>query len=741
MKKILALFLSLLMVLSFVACSGETIPPENTTDDTTNDNAIPDIDPVIPAGKTFYVSVNGNDANDGSKETPLATLDGAKAAVLAYKNESGLPEGGIEVIFTAGTYKVNSTATFGIDDSGEEGKPVVYKAEDGAEVIFDGGVTLNGADFVPASEDVKAKLLSEDAKSALMEIDLAAAGCYDFEERTSYGMGWGSDKYRQELYVDNVRQTLAQWPNGNAYETRCFVENNMVYLYIPEEKSQLWSTAENYEYYGAPIVDWDMRRIYNNYLSIDEEKNALFFDSSLVSEPHSSKSTLFVYNLIEELDVPGEYYCDYKAKKLYYYPAEDLADQKIVFSQYFDPFIVLDGAKYISYEGFTFENARAYVITGTNSENDHISVENCVLRCLGVNAINLNCSNAYISHNELYELGCGGILLEGGNLSTMELSNSTITNNHVYNYGQLYMVYQPGIKVSGLGFTISHNEVHNAPHFAISTDSGETVVEYNKVYDVCQRTSDAGAIYLGRRWDWGGNIFRFNYVYNIVDVVHGGSPNGIYLDDQVSDQYLYGNIFENIGGYPIVVCEGKYISVENNIFINCERKPITNDARGIGKGALGTDWVEYPVGYMWSQLLKTNPYSDIMRYMRPENLLILEAGESRIFNIDDPGVGSYLVFRGNVRYGCDVTREPADKYNQNWNPYADNPVYDGVAPGSIEDGLYGTTEGSICYPAGTDVGFIDAENGNYGLKDTSVIYRDVIGFKKIDFDKIGIERK
>ena len=48
-------------------------------------------------------------------------------------------------------YYVTASVEFTAEDSGEEGKPIVYRAEKDAEVIFDGGVSLNGADFIPAS--------------------------------------------------------------------------------------------------------------------------------------------------------------------------------------------------------------------------------------------------------------------------------------------------------------------------------------------------------------------------------------------------------------------------------------------------------------------------------------------------------------------------------------------------------------------------------------------------------------
>ncbi len=705
MKRIIAIFLCLAFVFSLAACSG------NTPDDQPND----DEDTRAPAGKTFYVSPDGNDANDGSENSPLATATGARDAIRKYKAENGLPDGGIEAVFKAGTYKITSSVELLPEDSGEEGKPIVYRAEDGAEVVFDGGVTLNGSDFASASDEIKKRIPDENARKNLLEIDLAVAGCFDLESRTDYGTGWGSDSYRQELYVDNKRQVLAQWPNDGAYETkgRYNDDEGKMQLRIPEDKYELWNDVEGIAYYGAPQYDWDMRRAFSGAVSVNDEEKTLDIDKSVLSycDP-SKKSTFWVYNLPEEIDIPGEYWWDVQTNKLYYYPDGDLTDKKIVFSQYKDSFIVLNGTKYLGFDGITFENARTAVISGNNAENSYVNVENCVFRCIGVNALHFTCTKAFISSNEFYQLGSGGVSLSGGNLTTLECSDSVITNNKIYDYGQTYMVYQAGIDVTGLGFTISHHEIFNSPHFAIAHDSGETLIEYNDIHDVCKCTSDSGAVYIGRRWDWGANVVRYNYIHDISDVVHGGSPNGIYLDDMVSDQHIYGNLIVNVAGVGIVTCSGKFNQVENNVIVNSGGSAISNDERGFGFAA---ETVVYPTGYMWSTLLKTDPYSKFMVYARPQNLLTLELAESLLYYADSPAVGSYTVVRGNVSYG----------ESESWGE-------------TRHTELHGTTEANAYYPLGTDVGFVDEENGNYFILDDSRIYRDIPGFEKIPFDKIGI---
>ena len=49
------------------------------------------------AGREFYVALDGDDGNQGTKGAPFATLDRARDAVRQIKASDGLPAGGITV--------------------------------------------------------------------------------------------------------------------------------------------------------------------------------------------------------------------------------------------------------------------------------------------------------------------------------------------------------------------------------------------------------------------------------------------------------------------------------------------------------------------------------------------------------------------------------------------------------------------------------------------------------------------
>ena len=720
MKKLLALILAAILVLSFVGCA---------------DNMEKDNEPITAAGKTFYVSTDGNDENSGESSSPLATLAGARDAIRKYRSESGLPDGGIEVIFSAGTYPVTSAIEFLPEDSGEEGKPIVFKSADGADVIFDGGITLNGADFIPASDEIKAKLLSEDAKAALLEIDLETAGCYDLTDTTDYSSGWDCYKYRQELYVDNERQTVARWPNESYEITELECKDKISYIYIPEDKAKLWSEAGAARYYGYPDTDWNATNLQEDKISIDTEKSAIVINEK---NDNTENSKYFIYNVLGELDTPGEYYWDVEAKKLYYYPDGDITNKKISFSQFDGHWISLDSCSYMSFDGFIFEHGRGTAIVestlGKKIALDHITVNDCVVRSFGGHALFLCGNNLTVTNNEIYNLGSGCMFFNGGSSAESVPSRTVISNNVFHDWSQTYTVYSAAVTMYGIAYEVSHNEMYNSPHMAIAFNTAISNIEYNYIHDVCTQTSDAGAIYSGGRWDFSGNTIRYNLIESIKDTTFGGTPCAIYLDDQLLNQNCYGNVIADVAGAAFTVGGGRYNRIDNNVMIRIGGTPISYDERGLG---WQNERPMYPKGF-WDRITSEVHYlSDYQRFASPITLLMIERGnESTPYFIDDPGSPAYAIVKNNITFASDALADKTVDSADGINVYKDEVILDGITWPSAPARLYGTFQSNIKYD--TDPGFIDVENGKYGLKSDSRVYRDIPGFEEIPIDQIGI---
>ena len=90
----------------------------------------------------FYVVPTGNDANDGSRQTPFATPARAQQAVRSLITK-GLTKD-VTVVLRGGTYFLDKPLLFGPQDSGTQNHAVVYAAHPGEKPVLSGGRIIRG---------------------------------------------------------------------------------------------------------------------------------------------------------------------------------------------------------------------------------------------------------------------------------------------------------------------------------------------------------------------------------------------------------------------------------------------------------------------------------------------------------------------------------------------------------------------------------------------------------------------
>ena len=137
--------------------------------------------------------------------------------------------------------------------------------------------------------------------------------------------------------------------------------------------------------------------------------------------------------------------------------------------------------------------------------------------------------------------------------------------------------YTPAISVYGCGTIVSHNEICESPHEAITWSGPSHIFEYNEVYNVCLETSDCAAIYAGRNYTSYGCVIRYNYIHDIGSGT--ALAHAIYWDDGLSGQSAYGNIIANTSCLGVLIGGGRDNTVENNLIINTYSHPISFDQR------------------------------------------------------------------------------------------------------------------------------------------------------------------
>ena len=681
----------------------------------------------------FYVSVNGSDENDGSFEKPFATMEKARDAVRTL-DKTG--KNGITVAVKAGEYRISSLE-LSKEDSGTKECPVTYCAYGDGEVILNGGVTIKPDNFKKVEDETMLSRLSEEAKDKVICADLKEYGLTADDWGKMYAIGtyntaklydgdWEGEIYC-ELFVNDERQTVARYPDNDylltgevidpgdepdtkvADETPDAVHNAKPPIYGIDgalaDRISSWKTLDDVWMFGYWTADWADASTPIGDFDAENRTLALKFANFFVTK---TGAPYYFYNVFEELDSPGEWYLDRENGIAYVYPKSDIASCTVDMTITTDCIIKAEETDYLTFDGFTVKGTRG---NGIEVTGDNVTVENCLIKNIGGSALLMNGSGNLAYANEITRTGKGGIYISGGERETLKAGNSKADNNLIHDWAEIYQTYQPAVTLDGVGNICSHNEIFNTPHEAITYSGNNHIIEYNNIHDVCLLSDDAGAIYAGRRWDFYGNVIRYNAVYNLGS--DGHRPCGIYMDDALSGQTIYGNLLVNVPSIALHLGGGRDLNVYNNIVVNCNDRSIAYDSRA-RDGVVSGGWFTHSrdkdmEGGMWQLLFESPWQTDTWKKAYPQ------------------------------------MQKFSDDFNDTDNPdFVPNPAYSNVNKniivnipgtiGKISDAAknYSKIDDNYIYRMGKgEKLFNDFANGDYSLKNAPD------GFEQIPLDKIG----
>ena len=686
----------------------------------------------------FYVSVNGNDSADGSLAHPFATLQKAIEVVRGL-DKSELD--GITVAVMAGDYSIKNIE-FTQDDSGTADCPIVYCAYGDGEVIINGGITLSPDKFTHITDETVLNRLGDKAKKNVLCYDLSRDGITSEDYGKIYAIGKynTANKYSGEtegpvyceLFVNDERMTLSRYPNEGWLESDEPIEVGQGREYIDSHvdnpwwstivdpngdtysvnkklanRINSWQTLDDVWVFGYPAYDWADAS--SPIESFDYENRTLkpkYVSLFGVTEG----APYYFFNVFEELDSVNEWYLDRENAILYLYPDEDFANSEISLCLSNKDIFSGSDVEYVTFDGFTFKGTRSDAI---NITGNNITIQNCLIKNVSGNAIQLNGYNNLVTKCEITKTGKGGIILDGGDRETLTPGNSKADNNLIHDWGEIFQTYQPAVYLYGVGNSCTHNEIYNYTHEAISYAGNNHLIEYNLIHDVCLTSSDAGAIYSGRRWDWYGTVIRYNCIYDLGNGEY--KPDAIYFDDAISGQTCYGNLLVNIPRNGIHIGGGRDMIVKNNVIINAGTS-IYYDIRA-REGAEG-GWFTHTwnlEGDMWVNLFESPWQNEYWQKAFPQMTLF----SSDYDNMDDPNFvpnPSYSEVTGNLIVSLDGTIGDVFSEVEEYSTISDNAIYKLLKADKI---------------------FTDYVNGDYSIKENSTVYDLLPDFETIPVSEIG----
>ncbi len=643
----------------------------------------------------IFVAPNGNDQNPGTNALPLRSLEAARVRVREQKNEG--QQEGITIYLRQGEYPLSKSFVLNTQDAGTSLAPIVYKNYKTERVTLIGGREVRG--WKPVTETAVLNLLDESARGHVLQADLKAAGITDFGSLTRRGFGQPAHPSHLELFFDNHPMTLARWPNGDEWEKIAAVPaglNGGKFSYSGDRPSR-WANADDIWIHG--YWTWDWADTYEHVARIDASSHEIYTTPPHGMYGYTAGKRWYALNLLEELDQPGEYYLDRKSGILYFWPPDPIdASHRTYVSLLDKPLIVLDNTSHVTFQGINFAYGRGDGVQVLGGEKNLIT--DCRIENMGNTGAVITGSENGISGSEISLTGDSGISLNGGDRKSLIAGKNSVRNCHIHHFSRWARTYNPGVALNGVGNTISHCLIDNAPHCAIQGGGNDHLVEYNEIHDVCLETSDSGAYYMGRDFTQRGNVVRFNYFHHIgrhMDV------NAVYLDDCLCGTTIYGNIFYK-GGRGVMIGGGRDNIVENNIFIG-NLPAVHVDARGKGWASF---WFNGKDPSIMDGLKAVNytqpPYS--RRY--PILARVME---------DDPAQAKGNRILRNIAVGG------------RWMDMYDH----------LDDKIVEIKDNSVLPESDGNKLFLDFGKADFHIRPDASVWKT--GFKRIPIEKIGLQKK
>ena len=619
------------------------------------------------------------------------------------------------ILLREGKYNIKETIYFTEKDYNITIQPVPNE-----KVILTGSISIAPEQVFPVAGTDKEQIFPEAIRNKILMVDLKSLYIENYGELEPVGFGRPITPASMEIFINGKPGHLSRWPNDSSVHIGKIIYGGS----SAEDKKQ---EGGIFTYAGERLYGWkDPERVwiagYFKYGWADDAVRLASIDSSkkTITTFHPARygfgsgkpwNQWYAYNIVEETDAPGEYYIDRDAGMLYFFDSETISSLEVSLLE--EPIMEMLEASHITVKDIIFEGSRgsAAVLYGTSN----CLFSGCTFRNLGSIAISIEDASDFsqrsqqtLSHHngvidcKIYETGKGGIILSGGDRKTLIPAHNYVQNCTIHNFNRIAKTYCAGIKISGVGNQIRHNEIFNAPHVAILLSGNDHLIEYNEIHHVCMETDDAGAIYYGRNPSERGHLVQYNFIHHLPESYR---TTGIYHDDAACGMKAHGNVFYKAGTFPVLIGGGSDNPYTNNIFIDCS-VGIKVDNR-----LQSFDWAKpmiAPGGIIEQRLneiaFDQPPYSTSY----PELAKYWE---------ENPSFPKRNLVDRNLFVNIGKTiLKVGDRAN------ADKQFLDFTSNNFITS---------------DDPGFIDKNKMNFKLTESSVVFEKIEGFEAIPFEKIG----
>lgn len=540
------------------------------------------------AAVKYYISPKGNDEFCGSEKAPFRTLQKALRKVERLC-KAGLPKGGAAIFLKGGHYEITKTITLSSHLCGTPEAPIFIESYEGERAILTGAKILPSQNFKKVTDpQVLDRILCKSAAQKLVEYDLQADGITQLGELSRRGFHHNSDgKIPQpELFIDGSKQILARFPNAGKLVYDRVIDpgsilspedkqgkGSVLEFDIPIKQAALWEDHSDIWADGIQSRDWSWT--YNRVAEFSKDGRQIRLSTGDASDVNSWCVTrgFFFENILEEIDMEGEYYIDRAAKKLYLYPPADFNRAEICLSYFDGPIFTLGKIKNIVLSGLTLEFTRGSAVSlSEKSHQENVLFEKLEIGNIGGNGIELNGENNIVRDCHIHHIGQTAVSLRGGDSTRLIPAGNLVENNYIHDTGIIEKVYRPAVRLQGVGQIVRGNLIKNAPHVGLILNGNDHLIEYNEFYNIMSEFRDMGIIYVftGSHPNMRGTRIANNYFhhYQPAQIESDGRAGNwaVHLDNGTQGVLTENNYFSHSQAGGINYHGGGYNQSYGNLF-------------------------------------------------------------------------------------------------------------------------------------------------------------------------------
>jgi hypothetical protein len=540
-----------------------------------------------------YVSVDGAAQADGSAAKPYGSLPDAVNAVRALR-KSGHTEP-VTIVLREGRHQLNETLILGMKDGG----PVPLE---GAILPKYGAGDMTGPAYltiaaypgekpvVSGGVPITAWKRLESAPSGLP----AKAAAKLWVANMPAGMGRFYTLYDSKGRLNRAR-------NAGFAPTKAGKQKT---LHFPEGALKDWDNLEDVEIQVRPFRPWVINML--PLASVDDVSgvaqtsvSATYGMGPLPGWVHNpSGASVWVENILEALDEPGEWVINTQTRKIYLWPSDPASDgsPRGILAPSTSELIRVEGiidydgptdtpVRGIAFSGLTFSHADRWAWTtdetrlgwGMQHDWDMFDRPTAILRfrgaedcrvtaCRFVNSggtgvrLDLHAQRNRIERCEFAHLGEAGILLAGYGPGTKDTNHhNDIVNNYIHHFSEITW-HSPGLWAWQSGHNrIAHNELHHSGYAAVlittrvepgrslNGEGGRTVRQHEISTQAKNMPRDSYESWQKReKYNHARhNLFEYNEISHAVQLLSDG--NAIYISGTGTGNIVrYNYIHDNL---------------------------------------------------------------------------------------------------------------------------------------------------------------------------------------------------